>query len=132
MTPKHTMSELEQQPMEQEQDHEDWKFVYNFDSRTLPQDRVFGKVANVNEDWKYYQTYGGGPEGGYIIEQLSEEAPDIVRVYDVHREWGKGWTISMVYDVAAVIERRIEREGCRRRNEPAYAQYEIRFRVGSE
>lgn len=130
MTPKHTMSELEQQPMEQENE-EEWEFVYNFDSRTLPQDRVFGKVANVNEDWKYYQTYGGGPEGGYIIEEL-EDSETFVRVYQVHREWGKGWTISVVYDLAEVIERRIEREGCRRRNEPAYAQYEIRFRVGSE
>jgi hypothetical protein len=42
----------------------------------------------------YYQTYGGGPEGGYFVEDCIEDCSiTIVAVYEVHRDWYKPWTI---------------------------------------
>lgn len=34
----------------------------------------------------YYQTYGGGPEGGYLMSRG--------KLYSVHRSWGEKWTLT--------------------------------------
>lgn len=52
-----------------------------------------------NKAWKrfhnflYYQTYGGGPEGGYITNGVDW--------YSVHRAWGSPWRIRKLHTLKA-------------------------------
>jgi hypothetical protein len=41
------------------------------------------------EDTTYYQTYGGGPEGGFFVKEGIDENGDIciVGIWSVHRTW---------------------------------------------
>ena len=52
-----------------------------------------------NSYTKYYQTFGGGPEGGYFIKQWfngngEAEKPQI---WKVRRSWGETFTLKRLY-----------------------------------
>jgi hypothetical protein len=47
----------------------------------------------------YYQTYGGGPEGGYFLRTfypLDNDAEPINELYSVNRTWGTAFTAELV------------------------------------
>lgn len=47
----------------------------------------------------YYQTYGGGPEGGYFVKDYS---PATSRVFKVERNWFQPWSVEEVEN--AILE----------------------------
>lgn len=49
---------------------------------------VKGDLWPQYNDFKYYQTYGGGPEGGYIT--------DGTILAKVHRDWGVPFSVKVV------------------------------------
>lgn len=67
---------------ESENEEEEWSDIYNECS--------FGEFITTEQtkhlekykDYTYYQTYGGGPEGGIIMNHLGD-------VYEVERNWGE-------------------------------------------
>ena len=45
----------------------------------------------------YYQTYGGGPEGGYFVQYYFDDATGhkgCCGIYEVHRGWGQPFRIT--------------------------------------
>ncbi len=58
----------------------DWQQIY--------QRRMFSEVGGDIEG-TYYETYGGGPEGGYVV--TSE-----LQVYEVSRNWGEPWITQLM------------------------------------
>lgn len=44
----------------------------------------------------YFQTYGGGPEGGYVIDEFG-------KLYKVHRDWFKPFTMEKLPDHKLVL-----------------------------
>lgn len=67
-------------PLDGLETQEEWQQIY--------QRRMFSEVGGDIEG-TYYETYGGGPEGGYVVTSDS-------RVYKVDRNWGKPWTIHLM------------------------------------
>jgi len=55
----------------------EWSYVYNL----IKSPKKIGLPYNGI----YYQTYGGGPEGGYLIAEG--------KVYSVNRNWFETWTL---------------------------------------
>jgi hypothetical protein len=74
----------------------DWEEVYSVQEVTQEnfpgQDRQFYKV----EPEKYYQTFGGGPEGGYVA--IDRGGPHDT-LYKVRRGWGQTWQIEELENV---------------------------------
>jgi hypothetical protein len=74
----------------------DWEEVYSVQDVTQEnfpgQDRRFYKV----EPEKYYQTFGGGPEGGYVV--IDRGGPHDT-LYKVRRGWGQTWQIEELENV---------------------------------
>jgi hypothetical protein len=65
---------------------EDWEEVYS----VRPVSEVYDDDhAMFQKDAKYYQTFGGGPEGGYFV--TSEDWGS--KVYGVRRGWGEPFTL---------------------------------------
>ena len=75
-------------------DNEDeWQEVYNageHNKNAKPQlfKDVKGDTFPEYNEFKYYQTYGGGPEGGYIT--------DGIIVAKVHRDWGIPFSVEVI------------------------------------
>ena len=48
----------------------------------------------------YYQTYGGGPEGGYFLHRYimyrDKNESDLILAAEVHRNWGESFTINQL------------------------------------
>ena len=51
-------------------------------------------------DCTYYQCWGGGPEGGYLLRRRSEDSED--EVYKVNRTWGEPFTVEPMIGVRGV------------------------------
>jgi len=76
----------------------DWRHLEDFRTYDL-QDRICGEQKYIKYRTDYYQTYGGGPEGGYFVKHYSDETnPDephagICGIYAVQRDWCKPFSI---------------------------------------
>ena len=67
---------------------DEWMEVYRICGRFGD---VCGNLANNSyHHFRYYQCWGGGPEGGYITNKSSTET------YRVNRGWGESFTIDPV------------------------------------
>jgi hypothetical protein len=40
----------------------------------------------------YYQTFGGGPEGGFFVKYTDDTFEEIVGIWSVSRSWGEPFT----------------------------------------
>lgn len=60
---------------EEEEEDDEWLDVYN-----LEEDFEVGNIKGT-----YYQTFGGGPEGGYVETENA--------VYHIKRTWFEEWKI---------------------------------------
>lgn len=74
-------------------EEEEWQEVYNageHNKNAKPQlfKDVKGDTLPEYNEFKYYQTYGGGPEGGYIT--------DGIIVAKVHRDWGIPFSVEVI------------------------------------
>lgn len=69
-----------------EQLEEEWNEVYCI----IDFKDISSEVYSDFWDCKYYQTYGGGPEGGFLV-QIKDEREII---YEVERNWGEPWCIT--------------------------------------
>jgi len=76
------------------EEEDDWEEVY----REYPDFREVGGAI----DGIYYQTFGGGPEGGYVVESTV----DGDRLFSVKRSWFKPWTITRMRHKALKSQRR--------------------------
>lgn len=74
---------------------DDFDDIYNLDKNVPP---CFSEVGG-NIQGKFYQTYGGGPEGGYVIDYDN-------RVYQVSRNWNNKWEIKFIG--GKLVERKVE------------------------
>lgn len=68
---------------------EDFSEVCNFYKDDKPV--LFGQFINnnINQDLKngvYFMTYGGGPEGGYVLTPNGN-------IFEVERNWGKPFSV---------------------------------------
>ena len=59
-----------------------------------------------HKDTKYYQTYGGGPEGGYFVKE--SEPP---KVWKVRRGWFQPWSVEEVENTILEYEPADETNG---------------------
>jgi len=91
----------------------EWEEVYSV--RDVSE--VLKDVHKMWEGAKYYQTFGGGPEGGYFMTPesgfLGMEA-----VFKVRRSWGQPWKIDIIRNAVLEYEPADEMKGktarCRR------------------
>lgn len=74
--------------------------IYDFDNyiRDVESWRGF-----YGRNFKYFQTHGGGPEGGYIIicgemEKGKDYKSTDSIIYEISRGWGKQFTLDKVYN----------------------------------
>ena len=57
------------------------------------------ELPEFQQDTKYFQTFGGGPEGGYFIKYEPEDDNDlnqtllVLGIWAVQRNWGTPWTV---------------------------------------
>lgn len=71
---------------------DDFSEVYNFYNNETPKKfkNYISKDLDISDDIKngiYFMTYGGGPEGGYILTSSN-------KVYIVHRDWNINYQIT--------------------------------------
>ena len=52
------------------------------------------------KNFKYFQTFGGGPEGGFIMERVGEHT----MVSEVERSWFKPFTVTKTYMADVTVE----------------------------
>jgi len=113
------LSELPENERKQAAAEDDWEDVYHVESNV---DELIGiheplqkfrsssrivekiphpkfshvKILNVQTiRTQYFQTFGGGPEGGYFVRRITSSLPDvedIEEVYKVKRGWGEPFT----------------------------------------
>ena len=73
--------EAENDP-EYDEESSEWEDVYAESYWTLGKDTAqYGKLY----EGVYYQTYGGGPSGGYVVRDN--------KYYAVHYTWSDGWSV---------------------------------------
>jgi hypothetical protein len=72
-----------------EEEEDEWMECYHTCS--------FSEVSSVNlqqyHNAVYYQCWGGGPEGGFIVQT---DANGVYRACRVNRTWGTPWTVEPV------------------------------------
>ena len=74
-------------------ERDEWEDVYNAgEADKNAKAQIFKDVKGDSwpqyNDFKYYQTYGGGPEDGYIT--------DGAILAKVHRDWGTPFSVEVV------------------------------------
>ena len=79
--------------------------------------KMFRTYSTEHGDYKttYFQTYGGGPEGGYFLRQffgLNGFDP-VEEVYSVERSWGSAFTVEKVNGLLDYNESGDGRKTCR-------------------
>lgn len=68
------------------------------------------KTGKASEDLKplkggiYFQTFGGGPEGGYVYVEVEEDTHILGRIYKVERTWGTPFTIKERFPLTTTHE----------------------------
>ena len=98
-----------------EYDEEEWQQVYNI--KDCPINRKDGEIKfrtaaklvkidkgqGLGKDAKYFQTYGGGPEGGFIITYHKEDFFTLpyYSIMTIKREWFEKWKVGNIYDYAS-------------------------------
>ena len=86
---------------------EDWEDVYNM---TNDMNKILGDHEHLQKFkrsgnrrvgvWStvYYQTYGGGPEGGYFSRCFHHNNKIVKReIYMVHRSWGNPFSVELLH-----------------------------------
>lgn len=59
-------------------------------------------LVEFQTDTTYYQTFGGGGEGGYFVKLSPDDeddlnkSPSVVGIWAVERNWGTPWTIKLL------------------------------------
>lgn len=82
----------------------EWEEVYSVQEVTKELFPGLSKMFyKAEEPEKYYQTFGGGPEGGYI--RKDDE------VYRVSRGWGQPWRLEQLKNVALEYEPENQKAG---------------------
>ena len=91
----------------------DWEEVYSVED-------VSDVLDDVHKMWggaKYYQTFGGGPEGGYFVTPESGFL-GVKALFKVRRGWGQPWKIDPIKNTTLEYEPEDEMKGktarCRR------------------
>lgn len=113
MTQKHFCDEAGHEDIEMEENEfgmkcpqcveDTWETVYDIvdgeDFNDLIGDPVYGIVPELERfsskgsyHTAYYQTYGGGPEGGYFIKPYFNGFKFKEKVYEVNRDWLQSFT----------------------------------------
>jgi hypothetical protein len=77
-----------------EEDEDEWMEVY---SRTDDFSPYCGEHEHLQpyKDFQYFQCWGGGPEGGYIMNDNDD-------TYRVNRTWGEPFTVERVEGIIDV------------------------------
>ena len=88
----------------------EWEEVYRVISPSPLNDMVrnhehlkhFAVQFGDGEGWRttYYQTYGGGPEGGYFVKEFydgSDDTTHLAGIYEVSRGWGEPFKVRKSY-----------------------------------
>lgn len=96
------------EPVEDDEDKEDdaWQELYH----TCPFDAFIGSHEHLQQfkGFTYYETFGGGPQGGYIAKGAGDASAQIV--YAVERTWGTPFTAT--YMTGKVLH--VKGEDCRK------------------
>lgn len=76
-------------PNNQYDEDDNWLEVYNHPGELF--ERYCGDHEHLQpfKNFKYYQCWGGGPEGGYITDKNNQ-------VYEVNRSWGQPFTLEAI------------------------------------
>lgn len=84
----------------------EWEDVYSVQDaeRALWAD----EYPDFHTDTTYYQTYGGGPEGGYFVKVFVGEGDDLncayARVWSVTRNWSQPWSVKELKNTVLEFE----------------------------
>jgi hypothetical protein len=68
-------------------------------------------LLQFREYTTYYQTFGGGPEGGYFVKRIPDDITllgDFVGCWSVKRTWGTPFVATKMYDVVDVKIKRVD------------------------
>jgi len=86
----------------------EWEEVYSV-MKVTPQSFPGMPPGFYKGEKTYYQTYGGGPEGGYIVKVKMGEGSNLNcascdSVYKVQRTWGTPWSYEEIKDCVLEYE----------------------------
>ena len=75
---------------------DEWSEIYDETLLTegVPDEFKFVETPTRTVATTYYQTYGGGPEGGYFVRWELNAFRASRRVFAVHRGWLEPWSIT--------------------------------------
>ena len=94
------------------EEEDDWEDIYaeieGVDDLIGEHEHLLQFATRIKSDTMvkttYYQTYGGGPEGGYFIKRTYfKHGGHNEEIFSVHRNWGKPFTARPVRGVTEFV-----------------------------